>query len=69
MISFAVAALRQCARDSGIADGFYEQHQEILDTFAMRIASLQRTKDRQAIRAWYFDKSKTKDQLFEVLDD
>lgn len=68
MVSLPVAAIKQYARDSGISEGFLVQHQELLEAFALRVAQAQNKKDQKAVRAWYFDKSLNKPQLFEVLD-
>lgn len=69
MIQIPTAAIRQYARDAGISEGFLEQHQDLLEAFALRIASGQRKKDQQKVRAWYFDSNPTKCQLFEILED
>lgn len=63
------AAIRQYARDAGLSDAFLAQHQDLLEAFALRVASGQRKKDQQRIRAWYFDSNPTKCQLFEILEE
>ena len=63
------AAIRQSARDAGLSDAFLVQHQDLLEAFALRVASGQRKKDQQRIRAWYFDSNPTKCQLFEILEE
>jgi len=69
MIQIPTAAIRQYARDAGISDTFLVQHQDLLEAFALRIASGQRKKDQQRLRAWYFDTNPSKCQLFEILED
>ena len=63
------AAIRQYARDAGLSDAFLVQHQDLLEAFALRVASGQRKKDQQRIRAWYFDKSLNRPALFDVLEE
>jgi hypothetical protein len=63
------AAIRQYARDAGLSDAFLVQHQDLMEAFALRVASGQRKKDQQRVRAWYFDSNPTKCQLFEILEE
>ena len=69
MISIPTAAIRQYARDVGMHEGFMQQHQELIEAFALRVAYAQKRKDQHAVRAWYFDKAVNKPQLFELLDE
>ena len=69
MIRIPTAAIKQYARDAGINEGFLVQHQDLLEAFALRVAAGQLKKDRQKVRAWYFDNAVTKPQLFELLDE
>ena len=63
------AAIRQCAADCNIPAALYEQYQDIFESFALRVAVLQRKKDQQAVRAWYFNDDFNKPQMFKILDD
>jgi hypothetical protein len=49
-------------------EGFMQQHQDMIESFALRVASAQKKKDQQAVRAWYFNKAMNKPQLFELLE-
>jgi hypothetical protein len=49
-------------------EGFMQQHQELIESFAIRVAAAQKKKDQQAVRAWYFDRTQNKPQLFELLE-
>lgn len=67
-VSLPVAAIRQYARDVGMNEGFMQQHQDMIESFALRVATAQKKKDQQAVRAWYFNKAMNKPQLFELLE-
>lgn len=64
-----VAALKQYAIDTNIPMPFFEQFQDYFEGYALRVATAQRKKDIQAIRAWYFNPDLNKPQLFEILSD
>lgn len=67
MIKLPVAALRRCASDAGISEGFLDRYNTELETFALRIAAWQQKKDQQKIRQWYFNDEPNKPRLFELL--
>lgn len=57
------------AIEAGMPESVIERNIESLATLALLIAKRERKICRQAIRAWYFDKSMGKPPLFDVLEE
>lgn len=57
------------AIEAGMPESVIERNIESLTTLALLIAKRERKICKQAIRAWYFDKSMGKPPLFDVLEE
>lgn len=57
------------AIEAGVPESTIERNIEALTTLTLLIAKRERKTCKQAIRAWYFDKSLGKPPLFDVLED
>lgn len=57
------------AVEAGVPESIIERNIEALTTLTLLIAKRERKICKQAIRAWYFDKSMGKPPLFDVLED
>ena len=61
--------ISRLASEAGFNESTIERHIDELITFALLVAKRERKICKQAIRAWYFDKSMAKPPLFDVLED
>ena len=57
------------ATEAGIPESVIERNIDALTTLTLLIAKRERKICKQAIRAWYFDRSMGKPPLFDVLED
>jgi len=61
--------IRKLALEAAMPESTIERNMEALTTLALLVAKRERKICKQAIRAWYFDKSMGKPPLFDVLED
>ncbi len=57
------------AIEAGIPESIIDRHSDSFVTLALLIAKRERKICKQAIRAWYFDKSLNRPALFDVLEE
>lgn len=57
------------ATEAGVPESVIERNIDALTTLTLLIAKRERKICKQAIRAWYFDRSMGKPPLFDVLED
>lgn len=61
--------ISKLASEAGVPDSVAERYIDSLVTLALLVAKRERKICKQAIRAWYFDKSMGKPPLFDVLEE
>lgn len=57
------------ATEAGLPESMVDRHMDALISLVLMTAKRERKICKQAVRAWYFDKSMGKLPLFEVLED
>ena len=55
------------AREAGLPNEMIDRHMDAMVAYTLAIAKRERKICQRAIRAWYFNKDKTKTPLFDVL--
>ena len=62
-----VKGVARAAAEAGLPESVVDRHMDALINYTLLIAKRERKRCQQSIRAWYFNQSKTKPQLFDVL--
>jgi hypothetical protein len=65
----SVKSVQIIATESGLPESLVERHIDALCTMTLRTRISERKMCLNKVRAWYFNRSTNKPQLFEVLED
>ena len=65
----SVKSVQVIALESGIPESIVERYLDNFCTMTLRIRKSERRICLNKIKAWYFNNSKNKPQLFEILDE